>query len=236
MLNHNDPLQLHVYTDHGRFYSVNGLQYPGVGTILNATDSPEQKEFWSNWRSHPENAEYSDQAKHRGKLFHGMVENYFKNGEYRTDSSSDDLAIAQPFLKSVQAILPRITDIRLIESAVWHEVGHYAGTVDMSCNFDGVPCILDWKTAAKPKRAEWTTRYPSQLTAYCGAINRMYGTRIKKGVIVVALPKRQAQLFEFDLGKYWHPWLSRLVNYWNQQDTPLATQALSSIRREYLNS
>lgn len=236
MLSHYDPIGLHVYTDYGRFYRVNGNQFPGVGTILNDTDSLDQQDFWTKWRSQPGNSEYSDQAKHRGKTFHGMVENYFKNGNYRTDSSEDDLAIAQPYWDSVQNILPRITDISLIESAVWHEIGCYAGTVDMACNFDGVPCILDWKTASRPKKPEWMERYPLQLTAYCAAINRMYGTRIKKGVIVVALPKRQAQLFGFDLGKYWHPWLSRLVSYWEQRDTPLSVQALESIRREYLNT
>lgn len=50
----------------------------------------------------------------------------------------------------------------------------------------------------------------------------MYGTRIKYGVIVVALPKREAQIFKFELGKYWEAWLGRLVGYWKEQSTPLA--------------
>lgn len=236
MLQHNEPTSLHVYTDYGRFYRVDGNHFPGVGTILNATDSIDQQDFWIKWRSQPGNSEYSDQAKHRGKLFHGMVENYFKNGNYRTDAEDDHIAIAEPYWQSVQDILPRITDVKLIEGAVWHEIGCYAGTVDMVCIFDGVPCILDWKSASRPKKPEWMERYPLQLTAYCGAINRMYGTRIKNGVIVVALPKREAQIFLFDLARYWAVWLSRLINYWEQQDTPLAEQALSSIRREYLAS
>jgi hypothetical protein len=74
-----------------------------------------------------------------------------------------------------------------------------------------------------------------QLTAYCGAINRMYSTRIKNGVIVVALPNREAQVFRFRLGEYWQSWLSRVVNYWKQQSTPLAAQALGMIRDEYLS-
>ncbi len=50
----------------------------------------------------------------------------------------------------------------------------------------------------------------------------MYGTRIKNRVIVVALPDRKAQVFQFALGEYWGPWLRRLVKYWQEQDTPLA--------------
>ncbi len=80
-----------------------------------------------------------------------------------------------------------------IESAVWHEVGCYAGTVDMVCHFDGQPVVLDWKTASKPKQPEYLDRYPLQLAACCGAINRMYGTHIKTGVIVMVLPKCEAQ-------------------------------------------
>ncbi len=234
MLTHHDPLPLHVYTDYGRFYQVGVNQYPGVGTVLNANDSEEQQEFWRKWRSHVENVEHSGQAKNRGKLFHSMVESHFNTGDYRMDSQDDETAIAQPFWQSVQTVLPRLTNPLLIESAVWHEVGCYAGTVDMVCHFDGQPVILDWKTASKPKKPEWLDRYPLQLTAYCGAINRMYGICIKNGVIVVALPDRKAQVFQFALGEYWGVWLKRLVSYWEQQSTPLAEQALGLIRSEYL--
>ena len=232
MLTHHDPLSLHIYTDHGRFYKVGKHQYPGVGNILSATDSAEQQEFWHQWRAVPNNATYSEQAKNRGKLFHLMVEQYFKN-VIMTDFQDEEIAIAQPYWQSIQDILPRITTPLLIESAVWHEVGHYAGTVDMVCSFDGVPCILDWKTATKPKKTEYLERYPLQLTAYCGAINRMYSTRIKTGIIVVALPNSEAQVFQFSLGDYWQAWLSRLVSYWEKQDTPMAEQVLEMIRREY---
>ncbi len=234
MLVHHDPLSLHIYPDYGRFYQVKEQYYPGVGTVLNATDSFEQQEFWSRWRSHPENVEYSDQAKNRGKKFHEMVESHFKTGDYRTDSLDEEAAIALPFWKSIETILPRIANIRLIESACWHPICCYAGTVDMVCHFDGQPVILDWKTASKPKKPEWLDRYPLQLTAYCGAINRMYDTRIKNGVIVVALPNCEAQVFQFRLADYWQPWLSRLVGYWEQQNTPLAELALGMIRDEYL--
>ena len=72
-----------------------------------------------------------------------------------------------------------------------------------------------------------------QLAAYCGAINRMYDTKVKHGVVVVALPDSEAQVFQFELGDYWSEWLERLVGYWEQQSTPLAAQALSAIQSEY---
>lgn len=85
---------------------------------------------------------------------------------------------------------------------MWHEVGCFAGTTDMVCSFDGVPCILDWKTATRHKKLEYCDRYPFQLTAYCACVNRMYGTRVKHGIIVVALPNTEAQVLQFPLGEY----------------------------------
>ena len=232
---------MHVYTDHGRFYQVGEHKYPGVGTVLNATDTSFQQRFWEKWRADPDNALYSEKAKDRGKTFHAAVEHHFRKASYRLDSQdADDLAAAQvsqvlPFWESVQEILPRISDVQLLESAVWHKIGCYSGTTDMVASFDGTPCILDWKTASKKKYIKYCDRYPLQLTAYCGCINRMYGTKIKHGVIVVALPLPyiEAQVFQFNLGEYWQLWLNRLVAYWQQQTTPLAKQALKAIRSEY---
>ncbi len=227
MLTHHDPIPLHVYTDHGRFYSIDDQNYPGVGTILTATDTPKQQEFWQQWRSVTENSAKSDAAKERGKLFHKAVEDHLQGIQ-------PELTSILPYWQSVQTVLPRITDPLLIESACWHEIGCYAGTVDLVCAFNGVPVILDWKTATRPKKPEYLDRrYPLQLTAYCACTNRMYGMRIKTGVIVVALPNCEAQVFQFSLTDHWRPWLSRLVGYWEQQTTPLAVQALGMIRGEY---
>ncbi len=226
---------MHVYTDFGRFYQVDEHKYPGVGTILNTTDTSHQQRFWKQWRENPENAAYSEQSRNRGKLFHAIAENYFKTPKYRTDSLiTEEAALeVQPFWESVQDLLPRITNVQLLEGAVWHPIGHYAGTVDSVCSFDGTESVLDWKTCSKRKSPSQCERYRLQLTAYCGALNRMYNTRIKNGVVIIALPDSEAQVFQFALKDYWLPWLNRLVSYWQQQTTPLANQALKAIRSEY---
>lgn len=61
----------------------------------------------------------------------------------------------------------------------------------------------------------------------------MYDTKVKHGVVVVAIPEHNAQVFQFELGDYWVEWLERLVSYWEQQGTPLAIQALTVIQSEY---
>lgn len=243
MLQHYNPQSLHVYTDQGRYYNINGIHYPGVGNIQDATQPPQVTEYWQQWRSIPENTAKSEAAKQRGTLFHWMVEQELKLGDYsdallhENVADMGELAAVAPYYRSVTDVLPRITDLLLIESAVWHPICCYAGTVDLVCKFDGIECILDWKTATKPKYPEYLDRYQLQLAAYAGCVNRMYGTRIKHGVVVVALPDREAQVFQFELKPHWDTWLGKVRTYWeNQQENPLASVALQKIELAYINA
>jgi len=69
MLTHHDPIPLHIYTVHGRFYQVGEHQYPGVGNILTATESAQQQEHWHQWKAVTHNAAYADKAKSRASYF-----------------------------------------------------------------------------------------------------------------------------------------------------------------------
>ena len=41
-----------------------------------------------------------------------------------------------------------------------------AGTVDLLCEWDGVPSVIDYKTSKKIKKEEWITSYFEQATVY----------------------------------------------------------------------
>jgi len=102
-----------------------------------------------------------------------------------------------------------------------------AGTVDMIASFDGEPCVLDWKTSAKPKQPN-------------GAILSNWRPTVP-ALIGCTVPHRDGVSFtecggaslRYELKEYWRPWLSKLVAYWEQQFTPLAAQALMAIQEEY---
>ena len=225
-LKHYDPYSRHIYTDQRRLYSVNDLQYPSVSAILNTSRTTKQKEWQRN--ANP------TQAMERGSLFHAVVEHHFRgsNDPVLNELASVQRAKVLLFWESVQEVFPRISDIQLIESAVWHEVGHYAGTVDMLASFDKIPVILDWKTTDKVSKQMNCTRYRLQLSAYAGAINRMYKTKIRHGVIVLVSPT-EAQVLKISLNDYWSPWLVRVIGYWQQQGTQQSEQVLEMIRAEY---
>ncbi len=109
-----------------------------------------------------------------------------------------------------------------------------AGTVDLVAEFEGEFSIIDWKTSEQPK-TEIPERYLLQLAAYCGAVNRMYGTKIKQGVIVAANAENDCRVFKFQLGKFWRMWLERVKQYWllKAPDDDFAVEALEKLQSEY---
>ena len=61
----------------------------------------------------------------------------------------------------------------------------YAGTTDVVGVHRGDDAIIDFKQANKPKQREWIQDYLMQLAAYALAHDVMYGTKIKKGVVMM---------------------------------------------------
>ena len=46
---------------------------------------------------------------------------------------------------------------------------------------------MDFKQSNKPKKVEWIEDYKLQLCAYAEAHNEVYGTKIRKGVVLMAV-------------------------------------------------
>jgi genome maintenance exonuclease 1 len=63
----------------------------------------------------------------------------------------------------------------------------YAGTTDCVGVHLGDGAIMDHKQTNKPKKREWIDDYFVQLCAYAEAHNELYGTRIKKGVVLMCV-------------------------------------------------
>lgn len=233
MLQHHNPHSLHYYTEYGRFYKINDRLFPGVGTIQNATNPAETKR-WEEWRKIPENAAKSKAACERGTLFHQAMQCELMSSLWvEFNVFTDTFTAVEPYIESVKPLLPKITNPQLVESAVWHDVGCYAGTVDLVAEYAGELSIIDWKTSEKAKNGVGD-RYPLQLAAYCGAINRMYGLKIKQGVIVAANAETECQVFRFNLSGFWQMWIKKVKQYWQQKTPdPFAEQVLEELSREY---
>ena len=207
---------------------IKGTAYPSVTTILRATQPIEKIQALAQWRKRVGEVEalrITQESTSQGALLHKVTETQLKGGEVAPLLTP----AVTPFWERVQTVLPKVGEPLLLESLVWHDLGCYAGIVDLACQYtteDGQtqPVVLDWKTSRRPKRLAWIEDYLLQLTAYGGAINRMGLSQIEQGILVIASPE-ELQVFPVDLHAYWPQWMERLTRFWQQTDHPLAATA-----------
>ena len=203
-----------------RYATPDGEKLPSVTTILDATKSEESKQALQNWRKRvgvQKAQEITTEAAGRGTRMHKWLENYIKTGATGEPGSnpysiqSHQMAssiIAQGLIKcneywgtEVSLYFPKI----------------YAGTTDLCGVHEGADAILDFKQTNKFKKREWIDDYFIQLTAYANAHNEVYGTKIRKGVILMCTADNIYQEFiiegtEFD--KYSDMWFKRVEKYY----------------------
>jgi genome maintenance exonuclease 1 len=203
-----------------RLYATpDGKKVPSVTTILSATAD---KTFLIEWKKRVGEAEaqrISTESAGLGTLVHKHVENYI-DGIDRPPGSTPIHVLARSMSDMIiNNGLNRVTEIWGMEASLFYPE-LYAGTTDLVGLFEGVPSIMDHKTAKKMKKPEWMEDYFIQTTAYAMAHNEVYGTDIKQGVLFMADREGKYETFiikgaEFD--NYSDKWLRRVEQYYKLQ-------------------
>jgi len=203
-----------------KYATPDGEHLPSVTTILDATKSEESKQALQNWRKRigvAKAQEITTEAAGRGTRMHKWLENYVKTGSTGEPGSN-------PYsIQSHQMASSIITQGLIKCNEYWGtEVSLYfpkiyAGTTDLCGVHEGADAILDFKQTNKFKKKEWIDDYFIQLTAYANAHNEVYGTKIRKGVILMCTADNIYQEFiiegtEFD--KYSDMWFKRVEQYY----------------------
>jgi len=203
-----------------KYATPDGEHLPSVTTILDATKSEESKQALQNWRKRigvAKAQEITTEAAGRGTRMHKWLENYVKTGSTGEPGSN-------PYsIQSHQMASSIITQGLIKCNEYWGtEVSLYfpkiyAGTTDLCGVHEGADAILDFKQTNKFKKREWIDDYFIQLTAYANAHNEVYGTKIRKGVILMCTADNIYQEFiiegtEFD--KYSDMWFKRVEKYY----------------------
>jgi genome maintenance exonuclease 1 len=131
----------------------------------------------------------------------------------------------------------QVNEVWAIEAGLYYP-GIYAGTTDSVGVHNGAESIMDYKQSNKPKKKEWVEDYFLQLAAYSEAHNEMFGTSIRKGVVMMMVkpetdqdgivlltedgsPRTPPQYQEFilqgdEFEKYRQQWWHRLEQYYLQ--------------------
>jgi hypothetical protein len=198
-----------------------GKKFPSVTTILNATKPQAERDRLNNWKSRvgmEEATRISTTASRRGTQTHKHIERYLPGENPICPEGS------LPYWESIKPVLEDINQIRLVEGSVFHYNMRYSGKVDCVASYKGVPCVCEWKTADKLKGSiEKLYEHPLQLTAYLEAVNEYYqdyDIQITHALLVVAIPKTEAEVFWFSptaVENYWHEWEKRVAEYWRSR-------------------
>lgn len=197
------------------FYEIEGHRYPGVTTILSATKPREAREALQQWRQRvgAEAAQQiSGRASSAGTRLHKRIAAHLNGADYEIPADLEG------YWRSLEPVLAEIEDVLLVEGAVWHSTG-FAGFPDALVVYQGALTLIDWKTAQKPKRAEWIEDYFLQTAAYCAAINRVYGElgiAVEQAMVAISLDNQPAQLFKLPseaLTHHWQGFQKRLREY-----------------------
>ena len=180
-----------VTIDGKRFYQTSdGNKLPSVTTILDKTKSEESKTALHNWRRRvgvEKAQQITTEAANRGTRMHTYLEQYVKDGIIKERGSN-------PFSWPSHAMAQMVIDqgLRNVNEFWGIEVplyfpGIYAGTTDGAGLHLNQESILDYKQTNRPKKREWIDDYFVQLCAYAEAHNEVYGTKIRKGVILMCV-------------------------------------------------
>lgn len=172
------------------YVTPDGSKVASVTTILDATKPAESRIALANWKKRvgAERAQaITTEAANRGTRMHTYLEKYIK-GETLKESVTNPYA-QQSLLMAKKVItegFPNINEVWGNEVPLFYP-GLYAGTTDCVGVHEGQESIMDFKQSNKPKKIEYIEDYFLQITAYALAHNEVYGTNIRKGVILMCV-------------------------------------------------
>lgn len=210
--------------NYGRQYVCpDGTRVASVTTILDKTKSEEKKQALQEWRNRvgvEKAATITRDAANRGTSMHKQIEKWVLGEDFIPGSN----LVHQQAQKMASIIIDQYLKPNVHE--VWgNEVNLYfpelyAGTTDCVGLWDGKPSIIDFKQTNKPKKREWIEDYFLQLAAYAEAHNRIHGTDIKQGVILMCSKDLEPQHWVLEGKDFEHHrdlWWDRVEKYYKHR-------------------
>jgi genome maintenance exonuclease 1 len=194
-----------------RLYATpDGRKLPSVTTILDRTKPAEKRQALENWRrrvGHEKAQQITTEAANRGTRMHSYLEHYVINGSHK-DRGTNPFGWASHAMaeKVIQEGLCRVTEFWGTEVPLYFPQ-IYAGTTDCVGLHEGIESILDFKQTNRPKKTEWIEDYFLQLAAYAEAHNEVYGTRIRRGVILMCARPEQDDQGNFVSEPQYQEWI-----------------------------
>jgi genome maintenance exonuclease 1 len=176
-----------INIDGKRHYQTGTGNLPSVTSILDRTKSEESKaalQKWRDWVGHSKAQQITTEAAGVGTAMHKILENYCQ-GIVKPPGTNQVQQIAHPMAQTViKEGLAHFDEIWGNEISLYYpEI--YAGSTDGAGSWKGKEAIFDFKQTNKPKKDEYVEDYKIQIVMYGEAHNKLYGTNIQTGVILM---------------------------------------------------
>ena len=200
-----------------------GNKLPSVTTILDRTKPPEAKQALLGWKRRmgdKKAEEITKEAAFRGTIMHSYLERYLKGENPRPGTNfyhQQSFKMAKVLIDSY--LDPFLDETWGLETGLYYP-NLYAGTTDMVGLYQGEPSIIDFKQSNKIKSDDRVFDYKLQLVAYMMAHNKIHGTNISQGVILMCTKDLEPQRWILkgqELEDFKDSWWSRVAEYYDVQ-------------------
>jgi ATP-dependent exoDNAse (exonuclease V) beta subunit len=202
------------------YITPDGESLTSVTTILDQTKPEEAKKALENWRKGvgiKKSTSVTEEAAFRGTLMHKFLEETIKGLDPKPGTNihhKQSSKMAKVILETY--LTPNLSEVWGLETSLYYP-GLYAGTTDLVGIYNGQPSIMDFKQSNKYKTDDRVIDYRMQLVAYAQAHNKIYGTNIRQGVILMCTVELEPQtwIIQGDDFDYWSErWWERVKQFY----------------------
>jgi genome maintenance exonuclease 1 len=215
------PKLKRIQKDGSRKYTDGtGIPVASVTTILSDTADKTHLIEWRKRVGEAEAQRITTEAAGFGTMVHNALEKYLLEQDYAiTGNNLVHTMARQAFDIMLDKGLSQCDEIWGSEVGLIAQ-GLYAGTSDAVGMFNGVPSIIDFKTAKKIKPKKWITDYFLQGCAYALAHNEMFGSDIRQ--VAIMMVDRQGEYADFviegaEFDHYANMWADRVTEYYSKK-------------------
>lgn len=174
----------------GRHYYISeGVQYPSVTTILDATGDTTALNKWQERVGEKEAAAIAAYASRQGTYVHELAEQYLLNtldSQQLNEAVDVDIRKFNALFRLIQRSLNRIEKVHLLESRVVSHKHKYAGTIDCVGVLEGKLTLIDFKTYRRDRTVDQLQTAFAQTSLYTQAIKEMCEIDIEQIAVITA--------------------------------------------------
>jgi len=215
-----------IDSENGRQYKgENTIALPSVTTILSATKDATFLKEWEDRVGKEAAEKIRNDAASVGTHMHSVIERLLLNRGLEPPRTWLQVKGYRMGYALLEHFFPNVYEVWGSEVPLYYP-DRYAGTTDCIAVYKGQPSILDFKQANRMKKREWIDDYFVQLAAYAAAHNKVHGTTIDHGVILMVAQNGEVQEFvtcgrEFQ--GYQDEWMRRVEKYEKREPTDEST-------------